>query len=335
MVMPAMNDTVHRDTVLVLGATGFVGRPLVRALQRKGVPVRAASRKLDGPAMQGVEHVMCDVTARDDVERAVKGARVIYYLVHSMGHGAHDYEEKELSGANNVVFAAAQSHAERIIYLGGVAPRGKASRHLRSRLRVGEVLRAGSVPTIELRASMIIGRESASWQIVRDLAMRLPAMLLPSWTESRTCPIALDDVIFALVRAMDLPLSKSECFDLPGPQVMSGKEILMRIAALRGRRMPSVSVPLLTVSLSSWWLKFITRADFDLARELVLGLTGDLLPRDDRFWELLGRPRLCSFDEAASRAFAQERLELSLRGVAGKLEETVVQLVSPKLPNTP
>ena len=178
---------------------------------------------------------------------------------------------------------------------------------------------------------MIIGNGSASWQIVRDLALRLPAMLLPSWTASRTRPVALDDVITALVRALHVPLPASAWYDIPGPDTVSGREILSTIAALRGRRVPSVRVPFLSVSLSSWWLKLVTRADFALARELVLGFTGDLMPVDERYWSEIGHMPAWSFEAAARKALSDETTVNSLRGVAGKLEERFVQIVSPKL----
>jgi uncharacterized protein YbjT (DUF2867 family) len=182
---------------------------------------------------------------------------------------------------------------------------------------------------------MVIGKGSASWQIVRDLAIRLPAMLLPAWTASRTCPVAIEDVTVALVRGLALPLPASAWYDIPGPEVLSGREILLRIAALRGRRVPSLRVPFLSVSLSSWWLKLVTRADFSLARELVLGFTDDLLPHDARYWKEIDYQPQWTFDMAARAALAQESMELNVRGVAGKVGESLVQLVGPKLAPPP
>jgi uncharacterized protein YbjT (DUF2867 family) len=153
---------------------------------------------------------------------------------------------------------------------------------------------------------MVIGYGSASWQIVRDLAMRLPAMVLPRWLKSRTRPVALDDVVTALIAAAELPIEASAWFDIPGPEIMSGRQILERIAALRGRRILAVEVPVLTPQLSALWLRLVTRADFTLARELVLGLSEDLLPKDERFWDLIGHTQLVSFDDAARRALASE-----------------------------
>jgi uncharacterized protein YbjT (DUF2867 family) len=327
-----MSDQRRPRRVLVTGATGFVGKALLPALVEAGCHVRASTRSAVLPAKSGsVEWVTCDVGRPEDLGRALQGIDAVFFLVHAMGAGAHDYAQTERRVALELREAAARAGVGRIIYLGGVAPSAEPSEHLKSRLAVGEVLRGGPVPVVELRASMIIGNGSASWQIVRDLAMRLPAMLLPSWTASRTCPIAIEDVVVALVRALDVPLPVSAWFDIPGPDTVSGAQILSTIASLRGRRVPSLRVPFLSVSLSSWWLKLVTRADFSLARELVLGFKADLLPTDDRYWGQIDyRPRW-TFEAAARKALEEELRAPGLRGVAGKLEESVVQLVSPKL----
>ena len=315
-----------------MGATGFVGRALVPALLAAGYEVRATTRDLTRARRDvGATWVKCDVHDRADLDRALAGIDAVFFLVHAMGGGSHDYADAERRAALELREAAARAGVERVVYLGGVAPAADPSQHLKSRLLVGELLRAGAVPAIELRASMIIGEGSASWQIVRDLAMRLPAMLLPSWTRSRTCPIALEDVVAALLGALTIPLPTSAWYDIPGPDTVSGREILTTLAELRGRRVPSVPVPFLTVSLSSWWLKLVTRADFSLARELVLGFKGDLLPKDARYWTEIGYAPKWTFEAAARKALAAERVELSVRGLVGKLEEAAVQLVSPKL----
>ena len=314
------------------GATGVVGKALVPALVDEGYEVRATTRDIArAKSLAGVAWVKCDVNDRADLDRALEGVDAVFFLVHAMGGGAHDYAETERRVAVSLRDAATHAGVKRIVYLGGVGPAAEPSEHLKSRLAVGEVLRAGSTPTLELRASMIIGKGSASWQIVRDLAMRLPVMLLPSWTASRTCPIALEDVVVALVRALEVPLQESAWYDIPGPDTVSGREILSTIAALRGRRVPSVRVPFLSVSLSSWWLKLVTRADFSLARELVLGFKGDLLPHDDRYWSEIHYTPKWSFESAARAALADEEKESSFRGTAARLGEAFVHLVSPRL----
>jgi len=296
--------------VLVTGATGFIGRALVPALVGRGREVVAVSRQQRPTGADGVTWRACDLNQPESLSGAFEGVRVAYYLVHSMAGGAAHFRATEQRAARAFAAAAAESGVERVIYLGGPAPLGPPSEHLRSRLEVGEILRAGSVRTIELRASMVIGFGSASWQIVRDLAVRLPFMVLPKWLSSRTCPVALDDVVEALVSAADLPIEQSAWFDLPGPEIMSGEQILERIAALTGRRFFALKVPFLTPQLSALWLRLVTRADFGLARELVMGLAEDLLPKDARFWQMIDRTELVPFDVAARRALLAEQKPL-------------------------
>lgn len=292
------------------GATGFIGRALVPALVARGREVVAVSRRERATGADGVSWRACDLNRPESLRDVFTGVRVAYYLVHSMAGGAAHFRATEQRAAQAFAAAAADAGVERVIYLGGPAPLGPPSEHLRSRLEVGEVLRAGSVRALELRASMVIGFGSASWQIVRDLAVRLPFMVLPRWLSSRTCPVALDDVVEALVSAADLPLEQSAWFDLPGPEIMSGEQILERIAALTGRRFFALKVPFLTPQLSALWLRLVTRTDFGLARELVMGLAEDLLPKDARFWQLIGHTELLSFDLAAQRALAAEKKPL-------------------------
>jgi uncharacterized protein YbjT (DUF2867 family) len=316
---------------LVTGATGFIGRALVPALRARSRSVVAASRRA-APASStaGVEWRTCDLLRPDSLPTALAGVQVAYYLVHSMGGGRADFRALERQAAQTFADAAARARVERIVYLGGPAPVGPPSEHLLSRLEVGEMLRAGSVPSVELRASMVIGNGSASWQIVRDLAMRLPVMVLPRWLQSLTRPVALEDVLTALMAAAELPLESSAWFDIPGPEVMSGRQILERIAALQGRRIVALEVPLLTPQLSALWLRLVTRADFTLARELVLGLGGDLLPKDDRFWNLIGHGQLVSFDEAARRALADESRDAGVWPRLARAEERLVRLTAPR-----
>ena len=322
------------EHVLVAGASGFVGRALLPVLVAAGHRVRAATRNPSkAPKLEGVEWVRCDVEKRSDLDRALEGIDATFFLVHGMGKGGAqgDYAEREKAGATTFAEACAAAAVKQIVYLGGVAPKKDPSQHLASRLRVGEILRGGTVPAIELRAAMIIGPGSESWRIVRDLALRLPAMLLPKWTESRTRPIAVADVVVALRSALEIEHPESAWYDIPGPDTVSAREILERIAALRGRRIPSIQVPLVSPSLSSWWLKLITGADFTLARELVLGLENDLLPEDERYWDLVDYRPQYSFDAAASRALEEEETEISLRGLGGAIEEAAVHAFSPKL----
>lgn len=310
--------------VLLTGATGFVGSRLHSVLARRGIPVRCLTRdakraRARFPDRQWVEG---DVGNADAMRHALDGCRAAYYLVHEMGGAPVDFEKRETAAAVTFARAAAEAKLQRIIYLGGVLPKDAIpSEHLRSRARVGEILLAGNVPALELRASMIIGHNSLSFLIVRDLAARLPFMILPRWLDSRTEPVAIDDVLLALDRALDVPLASSQSFDLPGPEVLSGREILMRTASALGLRKPLVvRVPVLTPRLSSLWVRFVTRAQWQVAREIVVGLTTDLLARDRRYWELAGNPPLTSFDDAVRGAIEDERSSEPPQGLWGGIE---------------
>jgi uncharacterized protein YbjT (DUF2867 family) len=277
----------------------------------------AARARRREPALEWVQG---DVADPASYAGALDGCHAALYLVHGIGEGM-DYQRHEVMAASAFSKTAATAGVERIVYLGAVAPTGTGSEHLRSRLDVGEALRSGSVKTIELRASMIVGYGSLSWLIVRDLAARLPVMVLPRWLESRTQPVAIDDVVIALVQAFDLPFEASVWFDVPGPDMLSGKEILEETSRVMGFGHPCMlGVPLLSPRLSSLWVRFVTRANWSVAREVVVGLTEDLLAQDDRFWELVGHPHRLEFAEAARLALEAERCQGPVPGIWGAIE---------------
>lgn len=305
-------------TLLLTGATGFVGRAVRPALEQSGWHVRGLTRDAERAraAMPNATWVQGDVADASSIARALDGVDAAFYLVHAIGEG-DDYHAREVAAAER--FAAAG--VRRVVYLGGVAPTGPGSEHLRSRLDVGEALRTGPAPTVELRASMIVGYGSLSWLIVRDLAARLPVMVLPRWLRSRTQPVAIDDVVVALVRALDVPLDGNAWFDVPGPETLSGKEILERTARVMGLGAPlSIDVPVLTPRLSSLWLRLVTRANWTVAREVVIGLTEDLLAKDERYWALIDHPHRTPFDAAARQALIDERREGPPGGIWGAVE---------------
>ena len=316
VVTPVPTPSDAERTLLLTGATGFVGSAVRPALERAGWRVRGLTRNAARAATRSptLDWVQGDVADRDAMARALEGVAATLYLVHGIREGA-GYHEREVAAAADFAAVAAASGVERIVYLGGVAPVGPGSEHLRSRLEVGETLRTGAVPTIELRASMIVGHGSLSWLIVRDLAARLPVMILPRWLRSRTEPVAIDDVVVAVVRTFDLPSEVNGWFDIPGPEILSGKEILDRTAVLMGLGAPhSIDVPFLSPRLSSLWIRMVTRADWSVAREIVIGLTEDLLAGDDDFWARIDHPQRISFDRAARRALAAERGSRPARG---------------------
>lgn len=292
--------------VLVTGARGFVGRHLCAALDAAGRPVRCASRRAaPGASRPGLEWVRADVGDPGSLAAALAGCESAFYLVHGMGSGP-GYAAREAQQAALFRDAAARAGLRRVVYLGGIAPEGRPSQHLASRLETGRILRSGAVSTVELRAAMIVGAGSESWQIVRDLSARLPVMVLPRWLRNRSQPIGVDDVVRGLLAALDLPQPGSVALDLPGPETLSHRELLRRVSARRGRQTWMVDVPVLTPRLSSHWIRFVTRANFTIARELVDGLTSDLLAGPDTLWARLGvGPRL-ALDRAIDEALADE-----------------------------
>lgn len=305
------------------GATGFVGRRAYPALVDAGWEVACGSRDASQRARKEPKRswVHFDAEEPRSVDAALQGVDAVVYLIHSMGQ-AGDFEAKDRANAETLLRAAEKANVKRIVYLGGVAPAGRPSKHLRSRLLTGEVLRGGAVPTIELRAGMIVGAGGQSWQMVRDLSARLPFMIFPSCMRSRSRPVAVNDVTFALVRALELPSKVAGVFELAGPETLTGEELLKRIAALQGRRPYTLRVPLLTPRLSSYGLKLITSADFAIAQELVEGLTSDLLPRNQSFWSLCPEHRLQSFDAAARQALHESASTL---GTGTRLLEWALQ----------
>ncbi|MCX5742927.1 MAG: NAD(P)H-binding protein [Proteobacteria bacterium] len=295
-------------TILLTGATGFVGSHLVVALCAAGYEVRCATRsptqaRLRSPALTWVEF---DVLRPASIEPALAGCDAAVFLVHSMGPGHDDaYPEHERAGAAAFAAAAGRAGLRRIVYLGGVVPAVGASRHLLSRQRTGETLRAGPVETIELRAAMVIGAGSASWVMVRDLARRLPAMVLPRWLRNTSFPIAIEDVVFGLVAALALPAGKSRIYELPGRERLSHREVLIRAAAAMGRRRFMISVPILTPRLSSYWIALVTRTSLAMAKELVEGVRSNLEPLGESLWAVVAHQPM-PIDEAIRRALVDE-----------------------------
>ncbi|MFZ1377607.1 MAG: NAD(P)H-binding protein [Geothrix sp.] len=315
--------------VLLTGATGFIGRNLHGLLLEAGLEVRCLTRKPEEAYRLWPDRcwVGGDLGAPESLAAALEDCDIAYYLVHGMGSHRPGWAEEELRWAGNFARAAELAGVGRIIYLGGVAPQGPPSEHLLSRLNTGAVLRAGAVPTLELRAGMIIGAGSASWTIVRDLAARLPAMVLPAWLSHKSEPVALADVLAALQAGAHLELTESTWWDIPGPEALSGREILLRLAAVMGRRPVLLKIPFITPRLSSHWIRLVTRADYAVARELVEGLTSDLIASRPGYWDAAGLPPPIGLEEAAIRALAAEAGTISR---AGRFAENMAGWLTPR-----
>lgn len=289
--------------VLLTGATGFVGRHLDAALEETSWVVVRTTRNSNKALAPG--WVYLDVEKPSSIPPAIEGCDAAVYLIHSIDDSA-DYPEREARAALAFRRAAEAAGVRRIVYVGGVAPKGRASRHLESRLHTGEILRSGSVSTIELRGGLIIGAGGSSWMMVRDLAARLPAMLLPRWLQFSSWPVWIEDVVVAIVRALDLPIEESAWYDLPGPERMTHANFLSRVAKSMGKDPRLVGVPVITPTLSSYWIALVTRADLALAKELVQGLQSDLEPSGAVFWDVLGDQKPTEFQTSVYQALEDE-----------------------------
>jgi uncharacterized protein YbjT (DUF2867 family) len=289
-------------TVAVLGATGVVGTALVSALA-ESEEVVAVSRRPDGSTSERVRTVAADVTDGTSVRRSLEGVEVAYYLVHSLG--TPNYAEVDRRAAETVAREAERAGVSQLVYLGGLGDdRPDLSPHLRSRLETGVALSSGAVPVTTLRAAVVIGRGSAAFETIVSLVDRLPAMIAPRWVATPTQPIALVDVVRYLAGVARMPEARGQSFDVGGPDVLSYKEMIERIAHIRGRRRLVIEAPVLSPRLSSYWLHLVTPVRAGIARPLIEGLRNPTVVRNDRLPGLLPFA-LTPFDDAARIALAE------------------------------
>jgi len=289
--------------VLVTGATGFVGGHLVPALVGAGHEVRTLVRdrgRYDPPA--GVEVVEADLLDPDSLDDAFEGIEAAYYLVHSMRAGA-DFEERDREAASNFAAAASAAGVERVVYLGGLGEdTDDLSPHLRSRREVERILADGDYDLTTLRAAVIVGADSASFRMVRQLVKRLPVMVTPRWVGNECQPIAIADVVAYLAGVLDAPGTAGETYGIGGPDVLTYREMLVRTAGAMGRMQPLIlSVPVLTPKISSYWVGLVTDVPAAVARPLILGLKNPVVVTDDSIRDHVD-VELTPFDEAVRLA---------------------------------
>ncbi|MEU1271098.1 SDR family oxidoreductase [Streptomyces sp. NPDC005799] len=304
-------------TCLVTGATGYIGGRLVPELLAAGHRVRCLARspgKLrDHPWAGRVEAVRGDVTDADSIATAVRGVDVAYYLVHALGTG-EDFEETDRRAARLFGEAARAAGVRRIVYLGGLTPSGVAeqelSPHLRSRAEVGRILLDSGVPTTVLRAAVVIGSGSASFEMLRYLTERLPVMITPSWVRTRIQPVAVRDVLRHLVASARMPDDVNRAFDIGGPDVLTYREMMLRYAAVAGLpRRVIVPLPVLTPGLSSHWVGLVTPVPAGIARPLTESLRHEVVCHERDIARYVPDPpgHPIGFDEAVRLALQRVR----------------------------
>lgn len=284
--------------VVVFGASGTIGRPLLSALadEHDVVAVSRTHRRDAGK----VTWKTADATDRVSVSRVLEGADVLYYLVHSLGSA--DFEERDLEAAETTAREAERAGVKQLVYLGGLGDDSRdLSAHLRSRRETGKRLSSTSVPVTTLRAAIVVARGSAAFETVVALVDRLPAMVTPRWVSTRTQPVALSDVVAYLAGVCGLEPAFGAAYDVGGPEVMTYREMIERIARLRGKHPYIFEVPVLTPYLSSLWLHLVTPVKAAVARPLIEGLRTETVARDDRIRQLVPVD-LTPFDTAARAA---------------------------------
>lgn len=303
--------------VLVTGATGFIGRRLVPALQEAdhqlSVLVRDAAsytappdvRVLEGDLLEPAEIRAID-TGTTGLEAVLADIDVAYYLVHSMGAGG-DFEARDRRAAEGFATAATAAGVNRLVYLGGLgADRDSLSPHLRSRREVEHVLQQAGPPVTVLRAAIIIGHGSTGFEMIRQLAARLPVMVTPKWVQTECQPIAVDDVIAYLTGVLEDPATTGKTYEIGGPTILTYGEILKRTARLMGHREPLlIPVPVLSPTLSTYWVDLVTDVPESVARPLILGLKNPVVVTDDSIRDHLPID-LTDFDTAVNQALASD-----------------------------
>ncbi|HEX6933828.1 MAG TPA: SDR family oxidoreductase [Streptosporangiaceae bacterium] len=301
-------------TCLVTGATGYVGGRLVAELLEAGYRVRCMARRaerLSGFGWIGqVEVIEADALDAGSLRRALAGVDVAYYLIHSLGSGP-SFEATDRAAAQTFAACASDARVSRIIYLGGLRASGEElSPHLRSRAEVGDILLSSGVPTAVLRAGVIIGSGSASFEMLRYLTERLPVMVTPKWVRSRSQPIAIRDVLATLAGCARLPPQVNRAFDIAGPDVLTYADMMRRYAAVAGLR-PRLLLPVgvLTPSLSSHWVGLVTPVPGALARPLVESLRHDAVATEHDIARYVPDPPggLTGFDDAVRLALQRIR----------------------------
>lgn len=306
---------------LVMGASGYIGTNLVAELAARGYPVRAAARSmavLAARGWQGVELAQADVLDTRTLEAALAGQDVAFYLVHCMRAG-DDFDDAERRGAENFAAGAASAGVKRIVYLGGLIPRGADSRHLVSRRVTGEILRAGPVPVTELRAGIIVGPGCASFEIIRDLVNHLPVMLTPRWVQSKSPPIALSNVLNYLIEVAGKTQAAGRIYDIAGPEILSYKELMQQYGQAVGKSPLIVPVPVLSPRLSSYWLRIVTAVPTSTGRALIDGLKLHIEANDSEIRALIPQ-RLLTYAEAVEEVFeVEQRHAVAARWTEGAL----------------
>lgn len=292
--------------ILLTGATGYIGKRLLPILIDQGHDIVCCVRDLNRffvplPFKDRVSVIEVDFLKEDSLAAIPNDIDAAYYLIHSMSSSADNYDKLEKESALNFVAQINKTRAQQVIYLSGIVNDDTLSKHLSSRKKVEEILNTGTYAMTTLRAGIIVGSGSASFEIIRDLVNKLPVMITPKWLNTRCQPIAITDVLEFLSKSLLKPLTYDQSFDIGGPDVLTYKEMLLGFAKAKNLKRWIFTVPVMTPKLSSYWLYFVTSTSYKLASALVSSMKVEVVCKDTRINELLGVTPM-PYELALSRA---------------------------------
>jgi uncharacterized protein YbjT (DUF2867 family) len=294
--------------ILLTGATGYIGKRLLPVLIEAGHEVVCCVRDKNrfptsGVYSQpGVSVFEADFLQEVPAAEAVQDIDAAYYLIHSMSSETGDFKQMEETSASNFIGLMQQTQAKQIIYLSGITNDKALSKHLASRKKVEDVLGKGNIPLTVIKAGIIVGSGSASFEIIRDLVEKLPVMITPKWLNTKSQPIAIRNVLEYLYGVLMKGETFGHSYDVGGPEVLTYKEMLMQFAEIRGLKRYIFTIPVMTPKLSSYWLYFVTSTSFKLASSLVHSMKVEVVPENDDLEKMLGIKPI-SYKEAVSLAF--------------------------------
>jgi uncharacterized protein YbjT (DUF2867 family) len=293
--------------ILLTGTTGYIGQRLLPVLLKNGHEVICCVRdknRFDAAKYNSTKLTVIEVNflEKDTLENIPTDIDIAYYLIHSMSSSIDEFEEMEALSAENFKNRLQQSNVKQVIYLSGIINDEKLSKHLLSRKRVEEILLSSTFNLTTLRAGIIVGSGSASFEIIRDLVEKLPVMIAPKWLNSHSQPLAVRNVIEYLTGVILREETYNKSYDIGGPDILTYKQMLLQFAEVRGLKRHILSVPVMTPKLSSYWLYFVTSTTYKLAVNLVNSMKIEIICRDNNLNEMLGI-KLLTYKEAVQKAF--------------------------------
>ncbi|MFK7954218.1 MAG: SDR family oxidoreductase [Ekhidna sp.] len=296
--------------ILLTGSTGYIGRRLLPELVKAGhhvvCPVRDKRRfdfeDFDSHFLENIEVIECDFLKRDSLDKLPNDVDVSYYFIHSLTSNSKEFSQLEKETAENFSSYISYTQCKQIIYLGGIANDDELSEHLSSRQNVEGILKNSGVPLTVLRSAIIIGSGGASFEIIRDIVEKLPFMIAPKWLNSKCQPIGVANVIEYLIGVLHLEGSYNKVFDLGGADILTYKQMLLQFGEVRGLKRYILTVPVLTIKLSSLWLYIVTSTSYRLARNLVDSMKNEVIARDNSIDDLVNVRKL-TYKESLERTF--------------------------------